>query len=100
MILSYSLKDTAFKDIHKSDPVDENTLFVIASCSKAFTTASLATLVDAGKLKWDDPVTKYLPDFQMYDPWVTKRDNGSRSCYSPERISNIQRRFSLAQFKL
>lgn len=65
-------KGYGVKDIRKSEAVDENTLFVTASCSKAFTTASLAILVDAGKLKWDDPVTKYLPDFQMYDPWVTK----------------------------
>ena len=64
-------KGYGVKDITKNEPVDENTLFVIASCSKAFTTASLATLVDSGKLKWDDPVIKYLPDFQMYDPWVT-----------------------------
>ncbi|PKL82864.1 MAG: serine hydrolase [Ignavibacteriae bacterium HGW-Ignavibacteriae-3] len=65
-------KGYGVKDINKKEPVDENTLFVIASCSKAFTTASLAILVDAGKLKWDDPVTKHLPDFQMYDSWVTK----------------------------
>lgn len=66
------VKGYGVRNINKSDPVDENTLFVIASCSKAFTTASLAILVDQGKIKWDDPVTKYLPDFQMYDPWVTK----------------------------
>jgi CubicO group peptidase (beta-lactamase class C family) len=65
-------KGFGVREAGKSDPVDENTLFVIASCSKAFTTASLATLVDQGKIKWDDPVTMYLPDFQMYDPWVTK----------------------------
>lgn len=65
-------KGYGVRDIRKSDPVNENTLFVIASCSKAFTTASLAILVDQGKIKWDDPVTKYLPDFQLYDSWVTK----------------------------
>ncbi len=65
-------KGYGVRNINKNDPVDENTLFVIASCSKAFTTASLAILVDQGKIKWDDPATKYLPDFQMYDPWVTK----------------------------
>ena len=65
-------KGYGVRNINKSDPVDENTLFVIASCSKAFTTASLAILVDQGRIKWDDPITKYLPDFQMYDPWVTK----------------------------
>lgn len=64
-------KGFGVREFGKNDPVDENTLFVIASCSKAFTTASLATLVDRGKINWDDPVTKYLPDFQMYDPWVT-----------------------------
>lgn len=65
-------KGYGIKETGKDSPVDENSLFVIASCSKAFTTASLAILVDQGKVKWDDPVTKYLPDFQMYDSWVTK----------------------------
>ncbi len=52
--------------------IDRDTLFKIASNSKAMTTGLLARLVDAGKLQWDDPVTKYLPDFRMYDPWVTR----------------------------
>jgi CubicO group peptidase (beta-lactamase class C family) len=52
--------------------ITPRTLFEIASNSKAMTTALLGRLVDQGKLRWDDPVTKYLPDFQMYDPWVTK----------------------------
>ncbi len=51
--------------------VDENTLFGIASNSKAFTAAALAMLVDEGKLSWDDPVSKYLPGFRLYDPYVT-----------------------------
>jgi CubicO group peptidase (beta-lactamase class C family) len=51
--------------------VDGQTLFEIASNSKAFTAATLAMLVDEGKLSWDDPVTKHLPDFQMYDAYVT-----------------------------
>ena len=53
-------------------PVDERTLFAIGSSSKAFTAASVAMLVDEGKVKWDDPVTKYLPGFEMYDPYVTR----------------------------
>src|SRR3546814_10328965 len=40
--------------------------------SKAMTTGLLARLVDAGKLEWTDPVTRYLPDFRMFDPWVTR----------------------------
>jgi len=53
------------------DKVDARTLFEVASNSKAFTAAALAMLVDEGKLAWDDPVTKHLPDFQMYDAYVT-----------------------------
>jgi CubicO group peptidase (beta-lactamase class C family) len=52
-------------------PVDGKTLFEIASNSKAFTAAGLAMLVDQGKLNWDDPVIKHLPDFRMYDSYVT-----------------------------
>lgn len=52
--------------------VDGQTLFEIASNTKAFTAAALAMLVDEGKLKWDDPVVKHLPDFQMYDAYVTR----------------------------
>src|SRR5947199_3668460 len=51
--------------------VDENTLFGIGSNTKAFTTAALATLVDEGKISWDDPVYERLPGFQMYDPYVS-----------------------------
>ncbi|MGZ8289496.1 MAG: serine hydrolase [Telluria sp.] len=52
-------------------PVDGKTIFEIASNSKAFTAAALAMLVDEGKLAWDDPVIKHLPDFRMYDSYVT-----------------------------
>ncbi len=52
--------------------VDEHTVFAIASCTKAFTAAALALLVDEGKLAWDDPVGKHLPGFQMCDPYATR----------------------------
>jgi CubicO group peptidase (beta-lactamase class C family) len=52
-------------------PVDENTLFGIGSNTKAFTTAALATLVDEGKVSWDDRVFERLPGFTMYDPYVS-----------------------------
>jgi CubicO group peptidase (beta-lactamase class C family) len=52
-------------------PVDEYTMFGIGSNTKAFTTAALATLVDEGKLSWDDPVYQRLPGFVMYDPYVS-----------------------------
>jgi len=52
-------------------PMDADTLFGIASNSKAMTSTLLARLVQQGKLRWEDPVTKYLPSFRMADPWVT-----------------------------
>jgi len=52
--------------------VTPDSLFKIASNTKAMTTALLARLVQAGKLNWDDPVTKYLPQLRMADPWVTQ----------------------------
>ena len=36
------------------------------------TATCMAMLVDEGKVDWDDPVIKYLPDFQLYDPYVTR----------------------------
>ncbi len=59
------------RDINKPAPVTENSLFGVASCSKAFTATAVAMLVDEGKIKWDDRVTDYLPDFQLNDPYVT-----------------------------
>jgi CubicO group peptidase (beta-lactamase class C family) len=52
--------------------VDADTIFPTGSTGKAFTVAALATLVDAGRISWDDKVTDRLPGFQMYDPWVTR----------------------------
>jgi CubicO group peptidase (beta-lactamase class C family) len=65
-------KGYGVRELGKTEAVDADTLFAIASNTKAFTAAALATLVDEGKLKWDDPVTKYLPSFQLYDPFVTR----------------------------
>lgn len=53
----------------------ENTLFAIASNSKAFTAAALAILVDEGKLGWNDKVVTHIPEFKMYDPYVTANFN-------------------------
>ncbi len=52
--------------------VDENTLFGIASNSKAFCTATLGILVDEKKLAWNDKVINYIPEFRMYNPYVTE----------------------------
>jgi CubicO group peptidase (beta-lactamase class C family) len=59
------------RELGKPDRVDEHTLFAIASNTKAFTSAALAILVDEKKISWDDRVQKYLPWFQLYDPYVS-----------------------------
>lgn len=58
--------------VGSGQPITADTLFKIASNSKAMTTGVLARLVDAGKLRWDDPVIRHLPHFQMSDPWITR----------------------------
>jgi len=64
-------KGYGIRKLGDSTRVDEFTMFAIGSNTKAFTTASLATLVDAGKLSWDDPAYERLPGFVMYDPYVS-----------------------------
>lgn len=65
-------KGYGVKSVITQQKVDANTLFGIASNSKAFTSAALAMLVDEGKIKWDDKVVKYLPDFKMSIDYVTE----------------------------
>ncbi len=65
-------KGYGYRNVEKKKKVDENTLFAIASNSKAFTTAALSILVDEGKINWDDKVIEYLPWFKMYNPYVTE----------------------------
>ncbi len=64
-------KGYGVRSLNTRQPVDENTLFGIASNSKAFTAAALAILIDEGKLTWDDKVTKHIPEFRMYNAYVT-----------------------------
>lgn len=59
-------------NIQTGQKVDAHTLFGIASNSKAFTSAALAILVDEGKIKWDDKVIHHLPEFKMYNDYVTQ----------------------------
>ncbi|HVA55104.1 MAG TPA: serine hydrolase domain-containing protein, partial [Gammaproteobacteria bacterium] len=60
------------RELGKPGKVDADTLFTIASITKAFTAAALGTLVAEHKLHWDDPVTQYLKGFELDDPWVTR----------------------------
>ncbi|HEX4963256.1 MAG TPA: serine hydrolase [Thermoanaerobaculia bacterium] len=60
-----------YRDVEQKLPVTPDTLFAIGSSTKAFTTFTLGTLVDEGKLDWDKPVRTFIPGFQMYDPQTT-----------------------------
>ena len=62
-----------FRDVQKGLPVTPHTLFMIASVTKSFTAMSMGLLVDEGKLDWDTPVRRYLPEFRMHDPVATER---------------------------
>ncbi len=64
-------KGYGVRELGKPDPVDADTLFAIASNTKAFTATAVAMLVDDKKLSWDDRVVDSLPYFQLYDPYVT-----------------------------
>ncbi|HSG49093.1 MAG TPA: serine hydrolase domain-containing protein, partial [Longimicrobiales bacterium] len=65
-------KGYGVRDLRMPEPVDENTLYAIASNSKAFTAAALAQQVDSGMLSWDDRVIDHLPWFRVYDDYVTQ----------------------------
>jgi CubicO group peptidase (beta-lactamase class C family) len=62
------LKGFGVKDLGKKDAVTPDTLFPLASCTKAFTTTAMAILVDEGKMDWDDPVRKHVEFFHLADP--------------------------------
>ncbi len=55
-----------------TERIDEHTIFAVGSCTKAFTATAIGLLVQEDLLKWDDPVTKYLPRFQLYDAAATR----------------------------
>lgn len=65
-------KGFGVQSLKTNKPMDKNTLVGIASNSKGFTCFALAMLVDEGKLSWDDKVRKYIPEFKLYDDYVTE----------------------------
>jgi CubicO group peptidase (beta-lactamase class C family) len=64
-------KGYGVRRLGKPDPVDADTVFDIASLSKSFTASAIATLVDEGKMRWDDPVRRHLPSFELSDAYRT-----------------------------
>ncbi len=65
-------KGYGIANINTGEKVNSSTNFGIASNSKAFTTTAIALLIDQGKINWDDRVKKYIPEFKMYDDYVTE----------------------------
>lgn len=65
-------KGFGVRSLTTKQPMDDTTLVGIASNSKGFTCTALAILADEGKLSWEDKVSKYIPEFQMYDPYVSQ----------------------------
>lgn len=61
------------RELGKTVEVDADTLFQVGSTSKAFTTAAVGVLVDEGKIRWDDPIADYVPEFRLRDPWLTRQ---------------------------
>jgi CubicO group peptidase (beta-lactamase class C family) len=68
-------KGYGVKSVDTGAPVDEHTSFAIASNSKAFTSAALAILVEEGRLSWQDRVVDHIPEFRMYNDYVTQNFN-------------------------
>ncbi len=58
-------------ELGKNRNVTEDTAFPIASCAKSITAACVAMLVEEGKARWDDPVVKHLPGFELSDTYLT-----------------------------
>ncbi|GMV09270.1 MAG: hypothetical protein ABS52_06145 [Gemmatimonadetes bacterium SCN 70-22] len=65
-------KGFGVRAVGKPDAVDDRTLFAIGSNTKFFTAVAAGMLADDGKLSLDDKVTRFLPWFQLHDPWVTR----------------------------
>ena len=64
-------KTYGIKDIETKEPVDDNTLFSMASTTKALIAISLGILVDQNKISWEDTVIDHLPLFKLSDPYIT-----------------------------
>lgn len=69
------VKGYGVKSVNSKEAVTAHTPFGIASNSKAFTSAALAILVEKGKIKWEDGVIDYIPEFKMYNDYVTNNFN-------------------------
>ncbi len=88
------IKGYGYRNVEKKELVTPSTLFQIGSISKSFTSTLTALFVEENKLDWKDPVRKYLPDFTLYDPWVSAEfsieDLLTHRSGLPEKTGNMQ----------
>ncbi len=71
-------------DVAAERPADEGTIYAIGSTTKAFTATLIGMLVDEGKASWDDPVTKYLPYFDLQ----VRSDDENAQCALRDLLSH------------
>jgi CubicO group peptidase (beta-lactamase class C family) len=71
-------------DVAGERPADENTIYAVGSTTKAFTATLVGMLVDEGKASWDDPVTQYLPYFDL----AIRTDDENAECLLRDLLSH------------
>lgn len=83
----YQHFNAGFKDLEHGLCAGPDTMYAIGSCTKSFTAAAIGVLCDRGQLNLEDPVRKYIPEFEMYDPYagahLTIRDMLCHRCGLP-----------------
>ena len=84
---SFETVTAGFSNLESQTPANEDTMYSIGSCTKSFTATAIAVLCDRGLLSLDDPVRKYIPEFDMYDSYagshLTVRDMLCHRCGLP-----------------
>jgi CubicO group peptidase (beta-lactamase class C family) len=84
-----SLEAVGYADITANKSMPTDALFWIASQSKSITAVALLMLVDEGKVKLDDPVEKYLPEFK--GQWLTaEQDNKHMMLTKPKHSPTVR----------
>lgn len=98
------LKGFGVRQAGQNQPVDPDTVFQLASCSKPMTSTALAHLVSQKRIGWDDKIISHLPDFQLNDPWITQhltfRDLLSHHSGLPEFAGDVLDNLGMSQKKV
>ena len=60
------------RDLENGLAADDQTLYAIGSCTKSFVAGAVCTLADRGLLRLDDTIRDHIPEFEMFDPYVSQ----------------------------